>query len=65
MPDRLFHLANYFFTSPLIYLIAVFSMSGCKDHHGHKALYESADLQTRWSSPENQNGVAGQWRQGK
>jgi len=41
-------------------LILIFLLGGgCKEHHKQKSLYEFADIQSRWSSPENRNGVAG------
>src|SRR5258706_14051122 len=40
-------------------LLTLLFAGGCKEHHKQKSLFEYADIQSRWSSPENQNGVAG------
>ena len=46
---------NYPFLCSCVFVALI--VSGCKENHGQKAFYETADWQTRWSSPENRNGV--------
>lgn len=46
---------NFGFSSLL--LLSTLSIMGCREHQSQKAIYESADWQTRWSSPENPNGA--------
>lgn len=40
-------------------LLILFLATSCKEHSKPKSLYEFADIQSRWSSPENLNGIAG------
>jgi hypothetical protein len=46
---------NFSFLTPVFFTLL--SVMGCRENQRQKALYESADMQTRWSSPENPNGI--------
>jgi len=59
MPDQpLFWMMRNICRSSSIFLIILVSTS-CKERNNQKSLFEYADVQTRWSSPENPNGIAG------
>jgi hypothetical protein len=46
---------KYLYPSLLLMCMA----TSCKENYKPKPVYEFADIQTRWSSPENPNGVPG------
>jgi Protein of unknown function (DUF2961) len=41
------------------FLLTVLLAGGCKEVNKQKSLYEYSDVRSRWSSPENRNGIAG------
>jgi hypothetical protein len=41
------------------FLLIILLTAGCKEQNKQKSLYEYTDIQSRWSSPENRNGIAG------
>jgi len=57
MTNRLFFgMKKLLFFESLLSLVFL-NIMGCRERPGNKAVYESADIKTRWSSPENPNGV--------
>ena len=57
MTNRLFFGMKKLLFFDSLLLLVFLNIMGCRERPGNKAVYESADIQTRWSSPENPNGV--------